>query len=150
MAIQLCGFQWPNVSKPWNQDFCDSVSPWQAYESFTLLSFNSSVSHNLCFVFVASIWTLWMSTPDDPLRAPASVPSHCPGFSRRLIGISRLSDSFRIKSHSANLTIWDWMEMCETDGDEGEAGFECAGRMAGWRMWNNLLPHSQCGTITQH
>lgn len=68
---------------------------------------------------------LWISIPVDSLRGPAPVPSRSPAF-WRLIGISCLPDSSSIKSHLANLTIWDWMKNKWGEGrKEGERARAC-------------------------
>lgn len=67
---------------------------------------------------------LWISIPVDSLREPAPVPSRSPAF-WRLIGISRLPDSSCIKSHLANLTIWDWMKNKWDRQKQGERDSVC-------------------------
>lgn len=78
------------------------------------------------FVFLASFWSQtrscgWAFQPILCGKQPLSFHA-----SRRLIGISRLPDSSSIKSHFANLTIWDWMKNKSDGMNEGEGERERA------------------------
>lgn len=143
MAIQLPGFKGlplaVTLSKCRNLIFHEQSHPWQACRIFFLfppMLQLKCITWPLLCVFSIHLdpgEMLWISIPVDSLREPASVPSRSPAF-WRLIGISRLPDSSSIKSHLANLTIWDWMKNKWDRLKEGEREREreIGGVQGGW------------------